>query len=106
MGHDEIDPRYLEARVAQAEEELKRENGGTLPPRPRSILEQIEELIQQQKQASLASESQLSAAPQKRYLTKKQVADFKGMTKQVDQISALVSICQQEFQLQPNFVFE
>lgn len=91
--------------MAQCEEELKRENGGVLPPKPRSLIEQIEELIQQQRQASLASEP-ASRAPQRRYLTKKQVADFKGMTRQVDQISALVSICQQEFQLQPNFVYE
>jgi hypothetical protein len=41
-----------------------------------------------------------------RYFTKKKYTEVKGVNKQTEQISVLVSICTQEFQLTPEFLFE
>lgn len=42
----------------------------------------------------------------KKYLTKATVDKIKGIQKQTDEISILMSVCSQEFMLQPNFTYE
>jgi hypothetical protein len=105
--------------LTEAEAEIKLKNDGALPERPKTLSLQIEELLnlKNKPNSSDSGISQVGKGPssgqgiaettkKKRYHTKMTADKIKGLSKQTDEVSILVTVCSQEFMLQPNFVFE
>ena len=101
----------LAAKIKEVEESLKENNNGLLPSPTKKLSEQIKELVAAQSQKpqvpSIAAGKTptSSSSSVQRYFTKKRYNEVKGVNKQTEQISVLVSICTQEFQLTPEFLF-
>eukprot|EP00347_Sterkiella_histriomuscorum_P005806 403355199 len=131
----------LNSKLSLIEEDIKQRNNGELPQPPRSLSDQIEELIKiysqrgsqikktqanldtaNQSQSMAVQQNQMSLPDQnltemqknerlfkqalKKYVTDKKLNQIKGCTRTTEQISLLMQICQQIFQLSPSFQYK
>ena len=91
QGVSKFDTKQLRASIEETERDLRSMYDGELPqPSPQAASEEKKNPEQR-------------PVPEKSYLTQKVIGDIKGLHSNMDTISALMTVCREEFQLQPQF---
>ena len=109
----------LDKKIKEIELQLRAKNDGNMPEIPKPMSQQLEEFLsgstiisgtdQMSKSGNEPSQmqnGQPSFKSGKLYITDKRLVDLRGIKSDTDQVSALVHMCKQAFQLEPTFDFE